>query len=109
MERHLYRVRFDGSGMERLTREDGFHTITFSPDRRHYLDVHSSHTTLPSLSLHEAGGALRAVIAPARPELVKAFDMQASPSCSPIPAADGFPMPARTSGRRDSTPPGSTP
>ena len=29
-ERHLYRIRFDGTGMERVTGQDGVHRITFS-------------------------------------------------------------------------------
>ena len=50
VERHLYRVHLDGSGQERLSREDGVHQVSFSPDRRHYLDVHSSHAT-PALAV----------------------------------------------------------
>ena len=37
-ERQLYRVRVNGTGMQRITREDGTHDITMSPDRRFYLD-----------------------------------------------------------------------
>ena len=64
IERHLYRIHPDGTGMERLTKEDGQHRITMSPDRRAYADVHSSHDQLPSLSVHDAGGAQRAVVSP---------------------------------------------
>ena len=38
VERHLYRIEFDGSGMERITREDGIHKIGFSPDGQYYLN-----------------------------------------------------------------------
>jgi Tol biopolymer transport system component len=55
VERQLYRVHLDGSGQERLSREDGVHQVSFSPDHLHYLDVHSSHATLPSLSLWGKG------------------------------------------------------
>jgi dipeptidyl-peptidase-4 len=34
VERHPYRVQLDGSGLERLSREDGVHRATLSPDAR---------------------------------------------------------------------------
>ena len=94
IERHLYRVRLDGTGMARLTRENGTHQITFSPDRRYYVDLHSSHDTLPSLSIHEASGASRAILAPSRGDLVAAFDLQ-TPEFLTVPAADGLALQAR--------------
>ena len=39
VERHLYRIGLDGSGRQRLSREDGTHVVRWSPDRRHYLDA----------------------------------------------------------------------
>jgi hypothetical protein len=50
IERQLYRVRLDGSGLERESREDGTHRVLPSFDRRCYIDVHSAHAMLPSLS-----------------------------------------------------------
>jgi dipeptidyl-peptidase-4 len=94
VERHLYRIRLDGTGMERITKEDGTHRITMSPDRRAYVDVHSSHDTLPSLTLHEAGGKQRAAIAPSRANIVTPFQFQTA-SLFTVPAADGFALPAR--------------
>jgi dipeptidyl-peptidase-4 len=94
IERHLYRIHPDGTGMERLTKEDGQHRITMSPDRRAYADVHSSHDQLPSLSVHDAGGAQRAVVSPRRTDLVAPFQFQTA-SLFTIPAADGFALPAR--------------
>ncbi len=35
---HLYRVRFDGSGLELLTPENANHTIQFSPDGKYFVD-----------------------------------------------------------------------
>jgi dipeptidyl-peptidase-4 len=94
VERQLYRVRLDGSGQERLSREDGVHQVSFSLDRRHYLDVHSSHATLPSLSLRAADGSLVATPAPPRVELVAGLDLQ-YPELLTVPAADGTPLHAR--------------
>jgi dipeptidyl-peptidase-4 len=46
-ERHLYRVRLDGSGFERLTREDGTHRVVLSPDGRFHADTWSDAATPP--------------------------------------------------------------
>jgi dipeptidyl-peptidase-4 len=93
VERHLYRVRLDGSGMERLSREDGVHRPTFSPDHRFYLDAHSSHAALPSVSLHDADGGLKAEVAPPRNDLLAGLDVQ-YPELLTVPAEDGTPLQA---------------
>jgi len=62
-ERHLFRVRLDGSGMTRLSREPGVHTTSLSPSGRWYLDSHSSSSVPPGLTLHAVAGELQATIA----------------------------------------------
>ncbi len=54
-ERHLYRVRLDGTGRTRLTREDGTHRAVVSPDGRFYADTWSDATTPPKVWLAEPG------------------------------------------------------
>lgn len=93
LERHLYRIRLDGSGKERVTREDGVHRIDFSPDRRFYLDTYSNRSTLPSLALYEASGKRQAVLAESRMEAIAPFGFSKKELFT-IPAADGFPLPA---------------
>jgi dipeptidyl-peptidase-4 len=51
-ERQLYRVRIDGSGLQRITREDGTHAITMSPgppllSRRLLLGEHAAVARAP--------------------------------------------------------------
>ncbi|HKS30554.1 MAG TPA: S9 family peptidase [Pyrinomonadaceae bacterium] len=94
VERHLYRVRLDGSGMTRLSSETGVHRISMPADARFYLDNFSDIRTLPSLTLRRPDGARQMVLAAPRPELLSRFDVQ-YPELLTIPAADGFPMPAR--------------
>jgi dipeptidyl-peptidase-4 len=93
-ERQLYRVRVNGTGMQRITREDGTHAITMSPDRRFYLDEFSDRDTPPSLALHDADGTLRAVLAAPRTDLVAGFRFE-KPEIFTVPAGDGFALPAR--------------
>jgi dipeptidyl-peptidase-4 len=93
VERQLYRARLDGTGIERLSREDGVHHPTFSPDARSYVDAWSAHATLPSLSLHDADGVRKADLAPARTDLLAGLDVQ-YPELLTVPADDGTPLQA---------------
>ena len=103
IERHLYRIRFDGSKMTRLSKEDGTHRISFSPDARYYFDTYSNIRTMPSLALYQNDGKRKLVLAEPRPELLAKFDMQ-YPEHFTIPAEDGFPMPAEILKPRDFDP-----
>jgi dipeptidyl-peptidase-4 len=94
IEKHLYRVRMDGSGMERLTDEDGTHRITFRPDGEFYLDSRSAIDRLPSLTLHRPGHDEMAVVSPGRPERLERFDLLPWELFT-IRTGDGFAMPAR--------------
>ena len=93
IERHLYRIKFDGTKMQRLTKEDGFHIITFSPNAKYYVDMYSKINTLPSLSFHRNNGELVTTIGKSRPELLEKFAIQ-YPELFTILTADSFPMPA---------------
>lgn len=62
MERHLYRIALDGTGLTRISREEGWHAITFSPTFEYYLDLFSNIATPPRLSLHRADGERLAYI-----------------------------------------------
>jgi len=93
-ERQLYRVRVNGTGMQRISQGEGTHAITMSPDRRAYLDVYSATNTPPSLSLHAADGRQIAALYGPRTDLIAPFDFQKAEIFT-VPAADGFPLPAR--------------
>ena len=93
IERHLYRVRSDGSGLAKLTTESGTHSISMSSDARFYFDDFSNIRELPALRLCSSDGKVLSTLASPRPELLPA-DIQ-YPELLTIPAADGFPMPAQ--------------
>ena len=103
IERHLYRVHPDGSGFVRLSKEPGTHRISMSPDAAYFLDRYSDVRTMPALRLHTSDGAIVQTIAPARPQLLAAYDVQ-YPELFTIPAADGFPMPAEIMKPKDFRP-----
>ena len=93
IERHLYRIRPDGSGFTRISKEPGTHRISMSPDARYFLERYSDVRTLPALRLRAGEGTLVQEIAPSRPQLLAPYEVQ-FPELFTIPADDGFPMPA---------------
>lgn len=52
---NLYRVRLDGSGLERLTPTDGAHTVSVSPDGRRFAATWSTHAHPTRVALYEVG------------------------------------------------------
>ncbi len=54
LERHLYRVSLDGSGLTRLTKDDGTHMIDFAPGAAAYIDTFSNAATPPRQDLYRA-------------------------------------------------------
>ena len=94
VERHLYRIQFNGRSMERITKDDGVHKIGFSPNGNYYFDTYSNITTLPTLALYDRNGVQLHVISKPRPELLEGLNLQ-TPELFTIPTTDGFPMPAQ--------------
>jgi dipeptidyl-peptidase-4 len=56
-QRNLYSVRLDGSGKQRISREDGTHETSFSDDGKYYVDVYSSLMSPPRMSLCSTSGS----------------------------------------------------
>jgi dipeptidyl-peptidase 4 len=61
-ERHFYRVNLDGSGFERLSKEDGFHMVTLSPTANFYVDMYSNAITPPRQDLYRTDGTRSATL-----------------------------------------------
>ena len=103
IERHLYRIGLDGSGLQRITREEGVHKVSFSPDGKYYFDTYSNINTLPALALYSRDGERLTVIAEPRPELLEELQLQ-TPELFTIPTIDGFLMPAQILKPKDFNP-----
>ncbi len=56
IDQHVYRVKLDGSKLERLTHRPGWHEWQFSPDRRLVLETRSDADTPPRITLRKANG-----------------------------------------------------
>ncbi|HEY6951451.1 MAG TPA: DPP IV N-terminal domain-containing protein [Bacteroidota bacterium] len=103
LEKHLYRIKLDGSGMKRLTKEDGTHAITMSPDAKYYFDRSSNISTPPSLALYEADGTRKLVLAESDLAGFKTYDAQFA-KLTHVPARDGFQIPVSITKPKDFDP-----
>ncbi len=61
LERHLYRIGFDGSGMEKLTEETGRHHIKMGPSGEFYIGRYSNVETPNHVALYSTKTGLKEV------------------------------------------------
>jgi len=92
-ERHLYRVHFDGSGMQQITSAAGSHAIYFRPGGEYYLDRSSALDQPSSFILHRSSGESVTTLSAAARSIPERFDMQPWELFT-VEARDGFEMPA---------------
>ncbi|RLA28744.1 MAG: hypothetical protein DRQ63_02730 [Gammaproteobacteria bacterium] len=92
-ERHLYRVHFDGSGMEKITHSAGAHAIYFQPDGNYYFDRSSALDRPPSFVLHQPSGESVTTVTASTQSIPQRFDLQPWELLI-VKARDGFEMPA---------------
>jgi dipeptidyl-peptidase 4 len=57
LERHLYRVALDGSGFERISREEGTHAVNFAPRAETFVDTFSSTAAPPRQDMLRPDGS----------------------------------------------------
>ncbi|UCG27254.1 MAG: S9 family peptidase, partial [Bacteroidales bacterium] len=55
-ERNLFRIRFDGTGKKRLTREKGSHSVDLSPNGVYFIDRYSDCNTPAQVDLKSTAG-----------------------------------------------------
>lgn len=102
-ERHLYRIRLDGTGLERLTQKEGVHAVRFSPSNEYFLDVYSSCSNPPSLTLCRADGQKIQVVSPSAKNLIEDFKIS-YPEFRTFPADNGLELPAMITWPMDFSP-----
>ncbi len=89
----VFRVRLDGSGLERLSQRPGTHAARFNPGLTHFIDTWSDMTTPPQVRLHGSEGAELRVIEENRVDALGRFRLS-SPELMQVPTRDGFVMEA---------------
>ncbi len=93
LERHLYRVGLDGSGLTRITRAPGWHTITMSPHGRSFVDEHSAFHRPPRFTLHRSDGTLLGIIHEGAGADLRRYRLR-QPNFVEVIAGDGTRLPA---------------
>ncbi len=90
---HGYRVRFDGSGMTRLTQTEGSHRVDLSPAANYFIDVWSDLNTPSQVRLYDASGKLVRVIAENKVDALKQYKLGTAELLQ-VKTRDGFVMEA---------------
>lgn len=93
LEKQLFKVNFDGSGFEQLSKTEGNHQITFSSDSKYYLDRYSSAKIPSALAIFDYKGDLVKQLSEPRTDLIKEYGIQ-TPDLFKIKTRYGFEMPA---------------
>lgn len=62
LEQHAYRVRPDGTSLERLTEAGYSHNVSFDPTRAYFLDTFSNSATPTRVHLRRADGSLVRIV-----------------------------------------------
>jgi dipeptidyl-peptidase-4 len=89
----VYRVKLDGTGLQRLSPQRGTHKAAFNPAFTLYLDSHSDVTTPEQVRLFRADGTLARVVDD-NPVPARSRFRLVRPEFVQVPTRDGFPMEA---------------
>jgi dipeptidyl-peptidase-4 len=99
----VYRVKLDGTGMTRVSRNDGTHRAVFNPTFSQYVDIWSNVTTPTQVRLHKSDGTELRVI-DANPVKALGEYRLARPEFLQVKTRDGFVMEAMMIKPPDFTP-----
>jgi dipeptidyl-peptidase-4 len=90
---NVYRVKLDGSAIERLTKGDGTHNASFNSTFTHFVSTWSDVHTPPQTRLFKADGTLERVINENKVEVLKNYKL-GKPEFLKVKTRDGFEMEA---------------
>lgn len=93
IESHAYRIKLDGTGLTRLTKEAGNHAINFSPKLNYYLDTWSDVNTPTQVRLFKSDGTLARVIDENKVAALKQYKLGKAEFLQ-VKTRDGFTMEA---------------
>ena len=91
LERQLYSIKLNGKDRQRITKGEGTHAISMSPNSAFYLDTFSSLNQPPRRTLHTTNGAEWAVYREADHRLTDEYDVLPAEIVK-IKASDGTPL-----------------
>ena len=94
IERHLYRINFNGRELKRISDRDGVHKISFSPNGEYYIDKYSNISEMPALTLNDKNGNRIRILNEPNMDIIEHKNIRV-PELFNIPTSDGFQMPAQ--------------
>ncbi|CAN5583457.1 S9 family peptidase [soil metagenome] len=89
----IYRIKLDGTGLTRLSKEEGSHRASFSPDFSQYLDFWSNVNTPTQLRLFKSDGTLVKVLDENKVPALSEYKL-GKPEFLNVKTRDGFTMEA---------------
>lgn len=88
-----YRVKLDGTGLTRLTANEGTHRIDLSPSSNYFLDYWSDVNTPTQTRLYDSAGKLVRIVNENKVDALKDYKL-ATPELLQVKTRDGFVMEA---------------
>ncbi|MBO0720288.1 MAG: S9 family peptidase [Blastocatellia bacterium] len=89
----VYRIRLDGSGMQRLSETPGTHTANFDPSFQRFIDAWSDAATPAKVTLNSVDGKQIRIISDNKIEVLKQYKLS-KPEYLQVKTRDGFLMEA---------------
>lgn len=89
----IYRIKFDGSGLQKISTGDGTHAASFNAAFTHFIDTYSDQTTPPQTRLYKADGSLERVINENKVDVLSQYKLS-KPEFLKVKTRDGFEMEA---------------
>ncbi len=93
LERHLYRIKLDGSVLERLSKANGWHSIRMAPTGKLYIDAYSNIMRPPMMDLFRSDGTKLYIVEENVVEELPDYAMS-EPEFLTFPTDDGLKLPA---------------
>jgi dipeptidyl-peptidase 4 len=90
---NAYRVKLDGTGLQRLTQGDGWHSVSFNSTFTHFVDNWSDINTPPQTRLYRADGTLERVINENKVDVLGQYKL-GKPEFMKVKNKEGFEMEA---------------
>jgi dipeptidyl-peptidase-4 len=90
---HVYRIKLDGTGKERLTRDSGANRAVFNKDFSYFVNVRSDAMTPPQTKLHRADGSVERVLDENPTPVLEEYALS-RPEFLKVKTRDGFEMEA---------------
>jgi dipeptidyl-peptidase-4 len=85
----LYRIKLDGSGLQRISEAAGTHAAKFNPSLTYFVDSWNDVNTPPQARLHHADGTMAKVIDANLASVLADYDLP-KPEFLQVKARDGF-------------------